>query len=114
MANGNGENGNGKTQNITWNVVVPVGALALLATMVMNVNHAASTSLELAKQNGESLVVMQKMLLKVQDDIDDKTQLRYTARDAERDHGYIVRDIADLKEQIRVIQQENKDVLSHR
>lgn len=89
MANGNG-NGAAK---ITWNVVVPVGALGLLGALMLDVSKDAAISLDVARQHGEELLIVKGEMLMLKQDVRDRTQLRYTSKDAARDALYLQRDI---------------------
>ena len=83
MANGNG---NGKAQT-TFNIVLPIGALALLATIVMTVHKDAGIALDVARQHGQELLLLRGEINILKEEILDRTRLRYTSKDAEKDHA---------------------------
>jgi len=92
MANGNGNN------RVTWNIVLPVGALALLGSLMQVVSKDASIALDVARQHGEELLLIRGEMTIIEKQLMERTQQRYTSQDAARDHEYIYRDIKQCQE----------------
>jgi len=81
----------------TWTLVLPVGALTLLGALMLSVSNEAAISLKLSEQHGESILLLREEVRLLRVDINNRTQDRYMAKDAERDLGYIKDDIAEIK-----------------
>lgn len=84
-----------------WTLVLPVGALTLLGALMLSVSNEAAIGLKLAEQHGESILLLREEVRLLRQELKDETQLRYTSADAQRDLGYIQRDIRDLKESMK-------------
>lgn len=103
MANGNG-NGNGTAQlsGNGWTMILPVGALGLLGALLLSVQKDASVALDVARQHGEEILLLRSEIHSMESQMRERTQLRYTSKDAERDFSYLRRDIAECKEAIKL------------
>ena len=88
-----------KTNN--WTLVLPVGALTLLGALMLSVSNEAAVGLEMAKQHGESILLLREEVRLLRLEIKEKTTDRYTNKDAERDLNYIRRDIGEIKQSIK-------------
>jgi len=84
-----------------WTIVLPVGALTLLGGLMLSVSNEAAVGLKLAEQHGESILLLREEVRLLRVDIKEKTNDRYTIKDAERDLNYIRTDIADIKQTIK-------------
>ncbi|MBW2647543.1 MAG: hypothetical protein JRE23_15490 [Deltaproteobacteria bacterium] len=81
----------------SWTIVLPVGALTLLGALMLSVSNEAAVALKLGEQHGESILLMREELQLLRK----ATENRYTTYDAERDLGYIQRDIREIKDAIK-------------
>lgn len=86
-----------KKENAGWTVILPISALTLLGALMLSVSNDAAISLDLAKQHGESILLLREELKLLKEDMRLRTDDRYTSKDADRDHMYISRDIMELK-----------------
>lgn len=84
-----------------WTLVLPVGALTLLGALMLSVSNEAAVGLKLAEQHGNSILLLREEVRLLRQEIKDQSSLRYTSADAQRDLGYIQRDIRELKESLR-------------
>ena len=95
MANGNG------TIIGSWKLAFPIGALGLLGALLLTVQKDAAIALDVAKQHGQELLLLHGELQILHEHIRNRTQLRYTSRDAERDFRYIQKDLDACMEAIK-------------
>jgi len=94
MANGNG-NGNGKNGNqwiMRW-ALGGGGVLTVVLAFSVNVAKDARIAIDVARQHGEEMLLLNAQIQALAQDVRDRTQLRYTSKDAERDLDYIKRDL---------------------
>lgn len=84
-----------------WTLVLPVGALTLLGALMLSVSNEAAIGLKLAEQHGESILLLREEVRMLRQELKEGTQLRYTSADAQRDLGYIQRDIREIKESMK-------------
>jgi hypothetical protein len=87
MANGDG----GAVINATWRLVVPVGALSLLAALTLLVQKDAAIALDVARQHGNELLLANSRITVLEAEA--RKGERYTSNDAEKDFRYIQKDI---------------------
>jgi len=95
------KNGNNNNQVQTWTLVLPVGALTLLGALILSVSNEAAVGLKLAEQHGESILLIREEVKLLRSEIKNNSIDQYTNKDAERDLGYIQRDITELKQVIK-------------
>jgi phage-related tail protein len=88
-------------KQVGFNLVIPVGALALLGALMLSVSNEASIGLRLGEQNNEAIMSLQGEVRGLREDLQERTEDRYTSADAARDLAYIQRDIAELKQTVR-------------
>jgi hypothetical protein len=102
MANENG-NGNGSAEKWIGRWVLGGGTFITIALgFGITVAKDAQIALEVAKQHGEEILQIEGRILQLEKVIYDRTRLRYTSEQAERDHTYIIRDIEVLQKQHEV------------
>jgi hypothetical protein len=97
MANGTG---NG-TINVLTRLVVPGSALALLLMLTVQVGKDASIALDVARQHGEELLLVNGKISLLEEDIRNRTQSRYTSTDAAKDLRYMQKDINACVKEIK-------------
>jgi len=85
----------------TWNLALPLSALLLLAGLMLTVSNTSAVALSLAEQQGKSILLIEQRIKDVEDEVDEKTNDRYTSKEAEKDLNYIRDDIQELKEMIK-------------
>ena len=95
MANGNG-NGNG-TAKVTWNIAIPIGALGLLGALMLDISKDSGHMQKVMEQHGEEMLLLKGDIHGLEQDMRERTQLRYTSKDADRDFKYLLREIEACK-----------------
>jgi hypothetical protein len=90
-----------KTGVNNWTLVIPVGALTLLGALMLSVSNEAAVGLKLAEQHGESILLLREEVRLLRLEIKERTNDRYTNKDAERDLNYIRQEIAEMKLEMR-------------
>lgn len=82
----------------SWTFVLPVGVLTLLGALMLSISNEAAISLELARQHGESILLLREQVKLLRGEVKEIRGNRYTDKDAQRDLGYIRRDLEELKQ----------------
>jgi hypothetical protein len=67
--------------------------LAVVVTFSITTAKDASIALDVARQHGDEILILNQDLHRMQTDLYDRTKDRYTSKDAERDVGYLRRDL---------------------
>jgi len=91
MRNGNG-NGSAAANALT-RLIVPGSALALLLALTVQVGKDATVALEVAKQHGQELLLVNGRIGLLEEEVKDRTRLRYTSTDAAKDLRYLQKDV---------------------
>ena len=87
---------NGDNNNHQWLPRWIVGGgsmIAVVLTFSITTAKDAAIALDFANQHGEELLILSQEIHRIQGDLYERTKDRYTAKDAERDIGYLRRDI---------------------
>jgi hypothetical protein len=94
MGNGNGDDfANGNKWMLRW--LMGGGSLvAVVLGFSLTTAKDAQIAIQVAAQHGEEMLLLRQEINILQSEIRDRTQMRYTSKDAERDLGYIKRDVA--------------------
>lgn len=95
---------------VTWNVVLPMGALGLLGTLMLVVAKDASVGLDLARQHGEQLLLMNNKLHLIEQEMKERTALRYTSEEATRDYAYYNRELERIR---KALNEHIDDIQDH-
>ena len=89
MANGNGNS----SQWLPRWIVGGGSVIAVVLTFSITTAKDAQIALDIARQHGEELLILSQEIHRMQGDLYERTKNRYTSKDAERDIGYLRRDI---------------------
>ena len=93
-------NGKHIERNVWQFAVGGGGAIALLFAFLLNVNKDAQIAISVAEQHGAELLAIRSEITIMRDYIHDKTKLRYTSEDADRDMKYIQKELDRLDRKI--------------
>lgn len=93
MANGDGEGFKNGHQWIPRWILGGGSVIAVVLTFSITTAKDASIALDVARQHGDELLILSQDLHRMQGDLYDRTKDRYTSKDAERDVGYLRRDL---------------------
>jgi hypothetical protein len=103
MPNGNGRNvpaSNGHNWLGRW--VLGGGSIVTIALAFgLTVSKDATIALDVAKQHGQEILQLNQRILHLEGELRQRTQLRYTSVDAEKDFKYVQRDIDACKEHLK-------------
>ena len=69
------------------------GLVTMVLAFAVNVGKDAQIALDVAQQHGEEILIMNRKLSNLEEELSDRTRDRYTSKDAERDIGYLRRDL---------------------
>jgi hypothetical protein len=72
-----------------------------LGALMLSVSNEAAVGLKLAEQHGESILLLREEVRLLRLEIKERTNDRYTNKDAERDLNYIRQEIAEMKLEMR-------------
>ena len=92
MANGDGNGKNGSQWVSRW-IVGGGGLLAVVLAFAVNVAKDAQIALDVAAQHGQEILILHSEVQALEEEVRDRTRNRYTSKDAERDIGYLRRDL---------------------
>jgi len=87
---------NGDTNGHQWLPRWIVGGgsvIAVVLTFSITTAKDAQIALDVARQHGDEILLLSQEVHNMQSDLYDRTKDRYTSKDAERDVGYLRRDI---------------------
>jgi hypothetical protein len=111
VANGIGNgNGNGHASIEKWVGRWLVGGGSLMAVAVgfwITVSKDAQIAIDIAAQHGKELQMVNARILHLEQELRDRTQLRYTSADAEKDLGYLRRDLNQCLSEIEKHKREH-------
>ena len=77
------------------------GVLGVVAAGMLAVSNDARIAINIAEQHGQELLMIRGELAAVRSEMLQRTQMRYTSRDAEQHEKYVERRLAEIEEHIK-------------
>lgn len=97
-------NGHDAPHHYKATLVLGGGTLLALTTLLINlfvtVSKDAQIAIEVAKQHGDELLMIRGEIASLRQTITDRTNDRYTSKQAERDMQYIERRLTEFEKQL--------------
>lgn len=81
-------------------VLSGTGGLALLSAFLLTISNNASIALDVARQHGEELNELRIFQSSIRQELNERTQDRYTALEASRDMAFIERRLKEIESKL--------------
>lgn len=104
MTNGGSSNTSGNTNKSLLAIVASTGVLGVIASGYMAVANDARIAISVAEQHGQEILLLRGELNQLRQEMVERTQSRYTARDAAQHERYMEARLNKLEKEMDAMQ----------